>query len=557
MIDKDILKSMDNIIKLKKFFKLLYRGFDNANDEYIRVFQKDKDNNMTEKYFNNIDDLINYAYSKNKYYKDTYFELITTNGQGGTTDNLKTAYCIGFDFDLKNQEEGFNNKDILNIFMQNKIHYNCLVDSGHGFHVYICIQPTQDIELVNKVQTILAKKIGADINACKTTQLLRIPYTYNHKEDNANMVKIVGMDDRDEINPYDINFLYKKNCTIKQLDSINGDNKNIKYLYKTTNIPPCIQKILDTGSPEDEHNREADLCKIVVNLRQANKSLNEILSICKEWDNKSNFHDSLEYRVKWIYNNLKYNTGMQCKECEHRKECFNYTESEFDFESLKDENGNTYDTYLFEEKIIRKIRNKKNGNDNMLNGNEILILNVLKHEIDYPRPLTSRNNYAMDFKLLMKSITCKNKSCLSEKTVRETLKSLINKKFVLEETGLKNKKYYRFNPIKTTIDKTIEVSFVATMMCINRNITPDELALYFVIRRLHNMQLKEHKTNGNIFILSQSEIAKVYYKNESTDNQSNISNMINNLIDCRLMDIYDIKSSKINSFDYYCYRLNA
>ena len=85
----------------------------------------------------------------------------------------------------------------------------------------------------------------------------------------------------------------------------------------------------------------------------------------------------------------------------------------------------------------------------------------------------------------------------------------------------------------------------------------DELALYFVIRRLHNMQLKEHKTNGNIFILSQSEIAKVYYKNESTDNQSNISNMINNLIDCRLMDIYDIKSSKVNSFDYYCYRLNA
>ena len=190
MIDKDILKSMDNTIKLKKFFKLLYRGFDNANDEYIRVFQKDKDNNMREKYFNNVDDLINYAYSKNKYYKDSYFELNTTDGQGGTTDNLKTAYCIGFDFDLKDQEEGFDSKDILNIFMQNKIHYNCLVDSGHGFHVYICIQPTQNIELVNKVQTILAKKLGADINACKLTQLLRVPYSYNHKDEKAKMVKI-------------------------------------------------------------------------------------------------------------------------------------------------------------------------------------------------------------------------------------------------------------------------------------------------------------------------------------------------------------------------------
>ena len=516
MIDKDILKSMDNIIKLKKFFKLLYRGFDNANDEYIRVFQKDKDNNMREKYFNNIDDLINYAYSKNKYYKDTYFELNTTNGQGGTADDLKTAYCIGFDFDLKDQEEGFNNKDILNIFMQNKIHYNCLVDSGHGFHVYICIQPTQDIELVNKVQTILAKKIGADINACKPTQLLRIPYTYNQKDEKANMVKIVGMDDRDEINPYDINFLYKKNCTIKQLDSINSDNKNIKYLYKTTNIPPCIQKILNTGSPEEEHNREADLCKIVVNLRQANKSLNEILSICKEWDIKSNFHDSLEYRVKWVYNNLKYNTGMQCKECEHRKECFNYAESEFDFDNLKDEEGNPYDVYTLEDKISKKVRNKRNGDNSMLNPNEVLILNILRHEYDYPRPLTENG---MDYKLLTQSLSYKRKCCMSENTIRNTLKTLIEKEFIIENTGNRKRKYYKFNPIKNNIKDEIKISYFATIMCITGNISKSELSLYILMRYIHNIQLKNNETKGNKFICSQLDLAKKFYGYTTTENR--------------------------------------
>ena len=555
MIDKDVLKSMDNIIKLKKFFKLLYRGFDNANDEYIRVFQKDKANNMREKYFNNIDDLINYAYnSKNKYYKDTYFELNTTNGQGGTVDNLKTAYCIGFDFDLKDKEEGFNNIDILNVFKQNKIHYSCLVDSGHGFHIYICIQPTQDIELVNKVQTILAKKLGADINACKPTQLLRVPYSYNHKDEKAKMVKIVCMDDRDEINPYNINFLYKKNCTIKQLDNINSDNKNIKYLYKTTNIPPCIQKILNSGSPEEEHNRESDLCKIVVNLRQANKSFNEILSICKEWDSKSNFHDSLEYRVKWIYNNLKYNTGMQCKECEHRKECFNYTESEFDFDNLKDEEGNPYNVYTLEDKISKRVRNKRNGDNSMLNPNEVLILNVLRYEYDFPRPLTKNG---MSIKLLKQSLTYKKKCCMSDKTIRNTLNTLIEKDFILENTGSRNTKYYKFNPIKTGIQNTIKISYLATAMCICGNISKSELSLYILMRYLHNQKIKLGEVKGNCFYCSQSDLAKRFYGDSTSENQAHISEMIHNLIESHMLDIWEITTSKNNGWEYLRYRLNC
>ena len=75
----------------------------------------------------------------------------------------------------------------------------------------------------------------------------------------------------------------------------------------------------------------------------------------------------------------------------------NYTESEFDFESLKDENGQPYNVYTLEDKISKRVRNKRNGDNSMLNPNEVLILNVLRYEYGFPRPLTKNG---MSIKLL-------------------------------------------------------------------------------------------------------------------------------------------------------------
>lgn len=551
---KEELKEMDKDIKVKKFLKLIYRDFD-EDEEYIRIFQNDNDNNCKEKYFNDIDSVVNYVTGKNKYNKNTYFSINTTDGTGGKTENLKNSYCLFFDFDKKELGEDFDHIDVLNRFKQLKIHYHALVYTGHGFHAYICINKTNDIEKVNAVQKILCEKLGADQNATKTTQLGRIPYTYNVKDSNKiELVKIVAMDDRNEINPYDIDFLYQKNCTIKTLNNLEKDKKNIRYLYKTTNIPPCIQKILNNGSPEDEHHREMDLCKIVVNLRQANKSLNEILTICKEWNNKTNFNDSLEYRVRWIYNNLKYNTGMQCKECEHRNKCFNYIESDFDFDSLKDEYGNIYDIYQLEDKITRKIRNKRNGSDKMLNPNEVLILNVLRHEVEYPRPLTKNG---MDIQLLTKTLTYKKKCCMSDNTIRNTLNDLVEKNFIFENEGKRKKKYYSFNPIKTCIQNTIKISYMATIMCITGNISKSELSLYILMRYIHNQQLKNGETKGNKFICSQIDLAKKFYGNSTTENRVHINTMIHNLIECHILDIWDKQASRNNGWNFNIYRLNA
>lgn len=555
MYSKEELKSMDKDIKVKKFLKLIFREFD-EDEEYIRIFQNNETRNteateIKTKFFNDIDSVVNYVTSGAKYSRNTYFQLATVNdSESGKTENLKYRYCIGLDFDKKDLGEDFDHLDILNLFKQNKIHFHCLTDSGNGYHVYICINKTNKLDMVNEVQKSLCEKFGADKLAIKKTQILRIPYSYNIKdEDKTKLVKIVAMDNRDEIRPYDIEFLYEKNCRNTVIS--NPSEKKIKYMINNTNIPKCITKILEIGTIEGD--RYIDLQKIVVNLRQRNKTVEEIILVCKSWAEKSSYNDNLEYRIKNIYDNLKY-VHMECKECDNKSECFNFTESDFDFSSLADDDGVIYETYQLEDKITKKIRNKQNGGINMLNGNEILILNVLRLEYDNPRPLTKNGT---DMKLLMRSITHKKKSCLSENTVRETLNSLIEKKYVLEEIGLRNKKYYKINPIRTTLDKTIKISYMATVLCICKQISTNELALYILMRYLHKQQLLENKTKGNLFTMTQSDLAKAYYGNSTTENQTHISKMIKNLLDCHIIDIYDIEQSKNNGFEYYRYRLNS
>lgn len=550
MYSKEELKEMDKDIKVKKFLKLIYKGFDEET-EYIKIFQTTKEN-FNEKYFNDIDAVVNYVTSKVKYNKNTYFELSTNNGSSGKSEDLLYRYCLGFDFDKKELGEDFDHIDILNLFKQNKLHYHCLIDSGNGYHAYICINKTNDFEKIEKIQAILSKKLGADMNACKTTQLLRVPYTYNIKDENkTKLVKIIAMDDRNKIKPYDINYLYDKNCTINNLNNL---EKSKQYVINNTNIPICIQNIINNGTSEGD--RYNDLQKIIISLRQRNKSLNDIITVCKSWAKKSNFNDNLEYRIKNIYKNLNY-VKMECKECEYKKDCFNFLESEFDFDKLVDENGVIYSTYNLEDKITRKIRNKQNRSDKMLNGNEILILNILRNEYENPRPLCKEFEYGQDIKMLLQSITHKKKRCMSETTLRNTLKSLLEKGFILEGTGKRKSKYYHFNPIRTSIEKTIRVSMMCIAMCVCQNITTDELGLYILMRYLHKKQLQENKTKGNCFTMTQSDLAKAYYGNNATDNQTNISKMIHNLIDCHVLDIWDKNSSRNNGFDYYRYRLNS
>lgn len=534
------MNNLDKQYQLKKFLKLIYRDIEEG--EHIRLYQNNTHKGETGyqdiNYFNDVDDVVSFVDNKHRYL-NTYFQLATTNGENGKADNLLYRYCLGFDFDKKDLGEDFNHKDVLNLFKSAKLHYHALIDTGNGYHVYVCINRTNDLDKVNEVQKALCEKLGADINAIKPTQLLRVPYTYNIKGSKKKLVKIVYMEDRHDITPYDIDFLYAKNCN-NSVEN-NSSDTNIKWTINNTNIPKCIEAILLNGSIEG--NREADLQKIVVSLRQRNKSLSEIQHICKEWADKSNFNDNLAYRVDWIYNNLSY-VSMNCKDCQYRNDCYNMVVSDFKFDD-------DYDIFILENKLNKQLKNSNRKGAKTMNGNELLIVNVLKNNID--------GLYKSE---IVRKITYKKKCRLSNKTLIETLTSLEDKgiiSVIKANRKLGVESFYTINPIRAKEEEKVMVSYLATSMCICRLITPTELQLYHYMRYLHNKEQQENPKalKGNLFQINQKDLAKAFYGNDKSDSQSNISKMINNLLECHILDIWERNPSKNNGFEYYIYKLNS
>lgn len=532
---------IDTQYSLKKFFKLIYRDID-FKEEYIRVFQ----NNNTYKkestyskvlFFNDIDELI--KFSTNKYIRqnNTYFNLATTDGEGGSEEYLRYRYCLGFDFDKKDNP-GLTAKDILNKFKKLKIHYHALIDSGNGYHVYVCINRTSNLKMVNEVQKELIKRLGADKKADLKTQILRVPYTFNIK-DYPKRVKIITMDDRNshEFRPYNIEFLYKKNCI--QVGT-HEEGIQSKYIFNNTNIPNCIKNIIENGS--EEGNRYKDLQNIVVALRQRNKTLGEIKEVCKEWSLKSNYNDNLNYRIENIYNN-KQGLELNCKECLEFDSCYNKIISNFEFK--EDEKIIT-----LSETNMNKLKKSNRKGAKIMKSNDLLVYCILKNHYDGLTREELVNELTYTKKKVVKNVA------LGERTLKDTLKSLEENGFIEVIKGVKKlgiKDIYKLKEDRAKVELKYNISFGATYECIKGNISTEELRLYNYMRYLHHKRQREDvkALKGNLFQVNQIDLAK-----ELGVTQGRISVMISNLIDEKLLSIWYRQSSKNNGFDFNIYRLN-
>lgn len=515
----------------KKFFKIIYgelfgEGNNLKENNYIRVFQAKDDINKIN-FFNNIDDLVRYTTNK-RYGVNTYFTLATTDGKGGTEKNLQYRSVLAFDFDKKDLGADFNYKDVLERFKSLGLWYHVLVDSGHGYHAYMCIEPTQDLQKIQEVQKALCRRLGADSNAIKSTQVLRVPYTFNVK-DKPKQVNIIQMFERDTIKRYSIDKLYNRYCCNAK-DIAIGDRVT-QYTLNNTNIPMCIQDILNNGSAEGT--RYEDLQKIVVALRDRNKTLADIKQVCKEWACKSNYKDSLDSRIDNIYTNRKY-ISMNCKGCKYVKECWNKIESDFNYSKNEV-------LLTMNETHISKLRTNNRKGAKVMKGNDLLIYCILKN-----------HNDGLYKDEIVKELTYKDKCRLSDKTLRDTLKSLRENGFI-EVSTVNRKSLYKLKDIRSKIELTYNISYGATYECVKGNISTEELRLYNYMRYLHNKQQRENPKGlkGNLFQFKQTDLAK-----DLGVTQPRISEMINNLWEEKIIAIWHRQPSKFNGFDFYIYRLN-
>lgn len=524
------MDKFDFMYKRKQFFMTLYEpvlGEHNTliDNQQIRIFQKN-DTFSKVSFFNNIDDLNEFIES-HKFGVNTYFTLSTTDNESGSEEHLQSRTCIAFDFDKKDFDK-LDTKDIIFFFKKIGLWFHALISSGNGFHVYMFIEKTNDMEKVLEVTKAIGQKLGADEKAMLSTQILRVPLSFNIKEDKSKQINIIQLFEKSTIKRYNINKLYNQFCR----DTKDIGNKNTEFVLNNHNILPCVKSILENGSTLGERN--SSLQKIVVTMKRMNKSFNDTLYLCKEWNNKCipimSGHE-LDYQVKYMYESLD-RCNYDCKDCEHKSNCFSTIESDFVFDQNEE-------MISIEYKIAKKL--KYSNRSEIMGGNELLILNILKHF-----------NKELSMSDILKHLTYKDKCRLSEKTIRETLKFLEDTKYISKYKGIKKlglPDKYKFNHINSSMDTIFSMSYFPTLICIYGIITTDELRLYTHMRYKNDISNKENKSNGNIFRINQEELAK-----DLNTTQARISIMINNLIESKILEIWETKRTD-RGFYYYVYRL--
>ena len=526
---------------LKSFMYELFRPIidEKGNlpkDEFLTLY-KSNENYQVNEFYNNIDELMYNAMNPQKHFFNTFFTLGTNNGKTRQTVDTITRTCIAFDFDKKDYDKDFNIKDIYNLFSQIGLWYHIIIDSGYGYHVYVLIEPTQDIELIRMVQHDIGVRLNCDKKALTRPQILRVPESINIKYlDDKKRVNIVHIEPAETIQRKSIKELARRYCGEKF-----NNQKNIDYLLNKK-IAPCIKEILSNGSVDG--NRNKDLQKIVIVLRNMNKTLSQIKNICVEWNSKCEppmTDNKLKYQVEYIFEKLKV-TDLNCKDCEYKSDCYSKIESDFNY--LDGE-----PTIRMSENIVKKVQNKKSSREGVvkMNGNMLVIYALLKNHSDglYRDEILSELQYDSKRNKV-------NHCCMSNPTLTKTLKELEENKFITVET-IDRKKFYTLNKERVKEECTFIISMAATYECIKGNITFEEYELYCYMRYLHNkIQREDPKAEkGNILRINQEDIAK-----KLNISRERVTQMIKSLLEEKLLTIW-YRAKKSNSMQFYnYYKLN-
>jgi DNA-binding MarR family transcriptional regulator len=526
LIDKN---TIDRLYERKKFFRLVFNGI--QKDEYIRLFQykkgeENKEDYKHPTYWNDIDDLNNYIES-HRYSANTFFSLTSTDDKGGATENLKYRYCLAWDFDKKIDSK-LDSKEIMLRFSKMNLWYHILIDSGNGYHAYMCIDRTDDLNKVEEVTKAIGEKLGADPEAMLQTQILRVPITFNIK-DKKKQVNIIKMYPKDTVKPYSIDKLHKKYCNTASEKT----DRTIQYALDKTAFPPCIINILNGVSSGD---RNFALKRLISFLKLYKYNESKSRNIILEWNYKNEppLPDSeIKYQFDYLwekpYNCFGCITNdtllqSQIKTYCNKETCRNKSKEDFFF--IEGE------FIQVEYKICKKLEPQKKDVF-QLKGNHLLVIGVLKNN---PEGLSTDE--------IIKQLTYKDKCCLSNKTLNKILNDIADNGYVIRIKGNKRNKekdFYKMNDIKCEEFEKFNLSYFAVLGVIKENISPEDFKIYCYMRYRLSKGLS----------LTQEKLA-----DELGISQQAISLHIKKLIDEKYLELRNINYSD-NVFGVNVYKVNC
>lgn len=483
LYEKKTKDKIDRLYERKKFFMLLFaeaigKGCNLLDDQYITLFQKihkkdSQDDFLNVQSFKNIDDLIEYV-DKHRYNAETYFNLATTDGNGRATENLKYRYFLAWDFDKKDNPD-LNSKEIMFRFKNLNLWYHAIVDSGNGYHVYLMIKKTDDLKKVDEVTKAIGAKLGADPKAMLPTQVLRVPITFNCKNDKAKQVNIIYMFDKNTVNPYDVHKLYDKYCKTKTDIETGKPDITIKYVLNKSVFPPCIASMVKGVTDGD---RNFALKRIISFLKLYRYSRSESWNVVKEWNYRNSppmSDNELEYQFNYIWEKDYNCFGCITNDAQIQAQIIQYCDKESCKSKSKDEilfvEG---ETIQMEYKICKKLEPQKKANVLQLKGNHLLLLSVLKNNPE--------GRYTNE---IIERLTYKGKCCISITTLNKILNELADNGYIDKTQGNKRKSekdFYKMNNIKCDEINKFNMSYFTVLGVIKENISAEDFKVYCYLR---------------------------------------------------------------------------
>lgn len=512
---------------LKRYYEMLYPE-QLREDEYVCLFMQKEDENGEEfKFHKFVKSFDQYLECVNRYKRNynVFNALATVRKRDGELlrkeQFMRQRRVLFLDFDKKDYP-GLNDahdftKKIKEKFKDLFLH--AYYDSGHGYHYYIIIKPTCKIREITELNKEIAGLVGADTNACKVTQIARVPTTFNlkHKHDDEKFPLVKEIDHYKKhdysvtnFHPCNVDYIQRQVNNCKKIEETLISKPLEEWNYSGDsyyNIPryPCLctQKVLMEGADETERN--AWLGRIISMLLHQGYTESKVRETCVDWNTRcrppkpskqlsGEINAYLEkkdiYKLNGCYDKISDPRISEIvkKQCDkyHCEQAFHQTSISLDTDA----------GVKMSQKILTKSRLQRNGS-NEFSGQEYLLMTVIdkyiKTDSSRRRPFTIKDlKYRLQYKK-----GGKWQLCMDLSTFKSAVEALIEHKCIDLKEPTENqckKKRPSYDDqcislkrgLKVLDENYIEFYYSVAKAFICKQITPVEYKVFLCI--INNMK---------------------------------------------------------------------
>ena len=507
--------------KLEQYLKFVLPTLESNEVEKGYIFTNNPTTSFEKKYtFNTYQEGLSLI--EKLQYNNCYIGLSTIVGENNKTENIVNRSIIVIDID----EEGIDISDIYARCKRIGLFAHLVVNSGRGWHIYLKLDNCYDILDIVEVNKKLAELFNSDTKACLPTQVIRLPYTKNHKVNKLSSI----VNSNTMVMPYSLSKL--KNHKIVKVNV-----KDTDLDFNTVNDFYCVNQLIKNGASVGDRNECIKF--IITSCKYANLTYNEALQkayafndSCKEPQTKQ----EVIKVAKSIYDNISIikpcRLSVGQKFCSSKCKAKITSENDIIEDVLKVANNDLdndleigFTEQLFSKNIkvkrtVKKVDTMEKGTMlSILKGTEILLLSELK--------IFANSVHTIDE--LVEKTNLSKPTCKAGLTTLVDLKLVNSTKQQLNGNAKPSTVYYfNYDSVKR-YSEILTVGRGLFICRINKLITDRDMKVFLALKYLH-----ESRQN-----VTQLDIQRV-----SGIEQNNISLSIKNLEKRKLITVEKIKTER-------------